>query len=132
MSAPTLAEQIAFVREEIMAWAEDVAMGGGTGVAALENLKNDPRLQYACKQVDMLTAILASLEGEPKLAPGIDTPTPLQMARWLDERAAVNFANAKRPPAQWESNVLPYIAVRLKQAAQIIRDLESFAASKRE
>jgi len=90
----------------------------------LLTIANDPRDSDELLG-NVFRSHLAELEelGKPTLAPDIDTPAPLQMARWLDERAEINFKYAHLPPQAWEIHTLPYIAVRLKQAAEIIRRL---------
>ena len=63
---------------------------------------------------------------EAMAADPVDTPSPADTVRWLRERAAVNRRYASIPPAQWEVNVLPHVAFRLDQAADMI---ERFVAA---
>lgn len=55
---------------------------------------------------------------------GLDKHDPASMAAWLRVRAKANRDLAHVPPQQWEVNVLPHIAFRLDQAADMIERLE--------
>jgi hypothetical protein len=54
----------------------------------------------------------------------VDTHDAAGMVAWLRNRAEVNRNYAALPPQQWEANVLPHIAFRLDQAADMIERLD--------
>lgn len=54
-----LRDLLAYVERQWLEWAEEVAMGGGTGSGAVERMAHDPALARSCAMVDKYRALAA-------------------------------------------------------------------------